>query len=85
VLYNGHMTITTKDMRIAASHEVRLDVAHAAVEVVARPLPHWVVAGRKWLMNQVTDGIVWIAVLSSASGLGLLLSAIVDTVRYGHP
>jgi hypothetical protein len=30
------------------------------------------------LMNVVTDGIVWFAVLATASGAGLLLSAIFD-------
>lgn len=38
-----------------------------------------------WVVNVVADGVVWISVLAAASGLGLLLEAIVDTVRYGHP
>lgn len=78
------MTTTMEDVAIAASHETRLDRG----EVLARPRPHWVVGGQvavAWVMNQVTDGIVWVAVLAGASGLGLLLEAIYDTVRYGHP
>lgn len=38
-----------------------------------------------WVMNVVADGILWIGVLMAASGFGLLLEAIVDTMRYGHP
>jgi hypothetical protein len=37
------------------------------------------------ILNWVGDGMLWIAVLMAASGAGLLLEAIVDTVRYGHP
>lgn len=29
-----------------------------------------------------TDGIVWFAVLSAASGVGMLLAALVDTWRF---
>ena len=75
------MATTMEDVRTAASNETRLSRG----EIRVRPRPHWVVRRRKWVMDQVTDAVVWIAMLAAASGLGLLLSAIVDTVRYGHP
>jgi hypothetical protein len=40
---------------------------------------------RIWLLNVATDWVVYVAVLAAASGFGLLLEAVVDTVRYGHP
>jgi hypothetical protein len=38
----------------------------------------WRSVVRAKLMNVLTDGILWFAVLSTASGAGLLLSAILD-------
>lgn len=40
---------------------------------------------RMRVMDLLTTGIVWAAVLMTAYGLGNLAEAIVDTVRYGHP
>lgn len=37
------------------------------------------------MLNVVSDGVLLIALLAAASGTGLLLEAIVDTIRYGHP
>lgn len=37
------------------------------------------------VLDLLTTGIVWAAVLMMAYGLGNLAEAIVDTVRYGHP
>ena len=40
---------------------------------------------RKRLRDVAVDMVVWGAVLMTASGLGMFLEAVVDTVRYGHP
>lgn len=68
-------TVTTEDIKIATSHETRLD--RHEISAAGRGSPtgwSWV----EWLF-------LGIPVLMAASGLGLLLEAIVDTLRYGHP
>lgn len=36
-------------------------------------------------LNILGDAMLWIPVLAATSGVGLLLEAIIDTIRYGHP
>jgi hypothetical protein len=67
------MTILMQDVVTAQSHETRLDRG----EVPAHRATHWV--------DWVVGVLLWGSVLMAASGLGLLLEAIVDTVRHGHP
>lgn len=69
--------ITVEDVQQVVGDEVHLKV----VEV--RPSRWGVVA--HWVKNAIADGILWIAVLLTASGVGLLLEAIYDTMRWGHP
>jgi hypothetical protein len=73
VWYRCHMTILMQDVVTAQSHETRLDRG----EVPAHRATHWV--------DWVVGVLLWGSVLMAASGLGLLLEAIVDTVRHGHP
>ena len=37
------------------------------------------------VLDLLTTGIVWFAVIATAWGAANLLEAIVDTIRYGHP
>lgn len=71
------MTILMKDTVRAADNEIHI------IEGWVRPRSKWLTASH-WV-NIVVDGVVWLAVLMAASGLGLLIEAIYDTVRYGHP
>jgi len=50
---------------------------------VVRARSKWLIASH-WV-DLAVGAILWGAVLMAASGLGLLLEAIVDTVRYGAP
>jgi len=36
------------------------------------------------LVDWAVDAVVWLAVLAIASPLGMLVEAVVDTIRYGH-
>lgn len=72
------MTITTQDVVQATAHETR------GIEYDDTP----VVKARRnidWADFAVLAVFVWFPLIMAASGLGLLLEAIVDTVRYGHP
>jgi len=71
------MTILVRDIVRAADNEIHI------TEGWVRPRSKWLTAS--YWVNVVTDGVVWLAVLMAASGAGLLLEAIYDTVRYGHP
>lgn len=68
---------TMEDVRTATEHEIHLD-------------ERWVRTRSKWLtpthwVDIAVTGLLWIPVVLAASGLGQLLEAIYDTVRYGHP
>lgn len=75
--YDGMTTLTQDEVTQAIEHETRL------VREPVRPRSKWLTAPH-WVDVGVAT-VLWGAVLMTASGLGLLLSAIVDTVRYGHP
>lgn len=40
---------------------------------------------KKRLIDFVVDAVIIAGVLMIASPLGMLLEAVVDTIRYGHP
>lgn len=73
------MTTTTTDVRLAAEHETRVE----RVVVVGKVKSKWLTASH-WV-DVAVSAVLWGAVAMGASGLGLLLDAIVSTVRYGHP
>lgn len=73
------MTISTNDVMIATTHEVRgLEWNEAPIPAKARRVISWADVG-------ISLVFLWLPLLLGASGLGLLLEAILDTVRYGHP
>lgn len=80
------MTITMYDVEVARSHETFLEyreqIALPRVEVESR-WHRWLTASH-WV-DVATGVVLWGALLMAASGLGLLLEAIADTVRYGAP
>jgi hypothetical protein len=57
--------------------------ARVNAERVIRARNRWLTLAH-WA-SIVADAILWGALLMAASGLGLLLEAIADTIRYGAP
>jgi hypothetical protein len=68
---------TMQDVATAVDHETHLARGERRVRSRWLTVTHW--------MDLGVDALVWIAVLAAASGAGLLLESIVDTVRYGAP
>jgi len=74
------MTITTQDVVKATAHETR-DFEYGATPLV-KPSRIKTIS---WADVGISLVFIWFPTLMAASGLGLLLEAIVDTVRYGAP
>jgi hypothetical protein len=71
------MTITMRDVETEQVHEVHI------IEGWVRPRSRWLTASH-WV-DVAVDAVIWGTVLMAASGAGLLLEAIIDTARFGHP
>jgi hypothetical protein len=73
-------TITTEDVRLAASHETRLE----RQEMRPRWWHWWQVPWKVWrtrLLEWLVGAVLWGGLLMIASPLGQLLSAMWDTVQ----
>jgi hypothetical protein len=80
--------LTQEDVKQALSHEFQIKELHGR-EFRVRTGDRWIVTKLRLLtthwVDVGVDAVIWLAVLAAASGAGLLLEAVVDTVRYGHP
>jgi len=73
VWYNDHMTILTHDVELAKTHET------AITRPVMKMRSKWLTASH-WVELAVS-AVLWGSLLMAASGLGLLLDAMWETVR----